>query len=108
MLLCGFEKFDNIFVRIDMLERLFMIIMRTSDENSKEIKLVPEMLNLLGCTKENFLKLIKKMDYSYYQKNDQTYLRYSPIKNFKKSFSSKTPAKENPFSVLKNIKLNNV
>ena len=26
MLLCGFEKFDNFFVRIDILERLFMQI----------------------------------------------------------------------------------
>jgi len=108
MLLCGFEKFDNFFVRIDILERLFMKIIKTSDENGKEIKLIPEMLNLLGCSKENFLKLIKKMDYSFYQKNDQTYFKYSPIKNFKKSFSSKAQVKENPFSVLKNIKLNNV
>ena len=82
--------------------------MKTSDENNKEIKLIPEMLNLLGCTKENFLKLIKKMDYSFYQKNDDTYFKYSPIKNFKRSFPSKTHSKENPFSVLKNIKLNNV
>ena len=108
MLLCGFEKFDNFFVRIDILERLFLNIMKTSNENNKEIKLIPEMLNLLGCTKENFLKLIKKMDYSFYQKNDDTYFKYSPIKNFKKSFSSKSKTKENPFSVLKNIKLNNV
>ena len=108
MLLCGFEKFDNFFVRIDILERLFLNIMKTSNENNKEIKLIPEMLNLLGCTKENFLKLIKKMDYSFYQKNEDTYFKYNPIKNFKKSFSSKTKTKENPFSVLKNIKLNNV
>ena len=34
MLLCGFEKFDNLFVRIDILERLFMqIINSNSDEN---------------------------------------------------------------------------
>ena len=26
MLLCGFEKFDNFFVRIDILERLFIKI----------------------------------------------------------------------------------
>ena len=34
MLLCGFEKFDNFFVRIDILERLFMKIINSgSDEN---------------------------------------------------------------------------
>ena len=29
MLLCGFEKFDNLFVRIDILERLFMQIINS-------------------------------------------------------------------------------
>ena len=46
MLLCGFEKFDNFFVRIDILERLFMQIINSGSEDNKEIKLVPEMLNL--------------------------------------------------------------
>ena len=104
MLLCGFEKFDNFFVRIDILERLFMKIMNLRNENEKEIKLIPEMLNLLGCSKENFLKLIKKMNYSSYAKNEETYFKYTPIKNSKKQFSSKVLKKENPFSVLKNIK----
>ena len=103
MLLCGFEKFDNFFVRIDILERLFMKIMNLRNENEKEIKLIPEMLNLLGCSKENFLKLIKKMNYSSYTKNEETYFKYTPIKNGKKQFSSKVLKKENPFSVLKNI-----
>ena len=63
MLLCGFEKFDNSYVRIDILERLFMLIINTDTDQDKEIKLVPEMLNLLGCNKENFVNLIKKMNY---------------------------------------------
>ena len=54
MLLCGFEKFDNFYVRIDILERLFMQIINSNNE--KEIKMIPEMLNLLGCSKENFKK----------------------------------------------------
>ena len=49
MLLCGFEKFDQFFVRIDILERLFVKIMNSNTENKNEIKLIPEMLNLLGC-----------------------------------------------------------
>ncbi|MDA8548323.1 helicase, partial [Candidatus Pelagibacter bacterium] len=40
MLLCGFEKFDNLFVRIDILERLFMLIINSGSEENKEIKLV--------------------------------------------------------------------
>ena len=105
MLLCGFEKFDNFFVRIDILERLFMKIMnlRNENEKEKEIKLIPDMLNLLGCNKENFLKLIKKMNYYTYTKNDETYFKYTPIKNNKKQFSSKLIKRENPFNVLRNI-----
>ena len=64
MLLCGFEKFDNFFVRIDILERLFMQIINSNTEK-KEIKMIPEMLNLLGCSKENFKKLLKNMNYNY-------------------------------------------
>ena len=30
MLLCGFEKFENYFVRIDILERLFMQIINSN------------------------------------------------------------------------------
>ena len=48
MLLCGFERFDNFFVRIDILERLFVLIINSSSKENSEIKLVPEMLNLLG------------------------------------------------------------
>ena len=103
MLLCGFEKFDNFFVRIDILERLFLKIMDLSKEKEAEIKLIPEMLNLLGCGKEDFLKLIKKMNYSSFSKNEDTYFKYIPSKSNKKQFSTKVVKKENPFSILKNI-----
>ena len=36
MLLCGFEQFDNLFVRIDILERLFMKIINSSTEKKKQ------------------------------------------------------------------------
>ena len=102
MLLCGFEKFDNFYVRIDILERLFVQIINSNSENN-EIKLIPEMLNLLGCNKEDFMKLIKKMNYSSFEKNNDTYFKYNPLKNNKKHFSTKILKKENPFNVLKNI-----
>ena len=41
MLLCGFEKFDNLFVRIDILERLFMQIINSNSKENKEIKMLP-------------------------------------------------------------------
>jgi ATP-dependent RNA helicase SUPV3L1/SUV3 len=105
MLLCGFEKFDNFFVRIDILERLFMQIINTNTEQKKEIKVVPEMLNLLGCNKENFVSLLKKMNYIITKKDEEFYFKYNPSKN-RRSFNKKIISKENPFNILKNLNLN--
>jgi ATP-dependent RNA helicase SUPV3L1/SUV3 len=106
MLLCGFEKFNNSFVRIDILERLFVQIINSSDESdkNKEIKMVPEMLNLLGCSKENFKKLIKNMNYKIIDKNDELFFKYIPTKHNKK-ISNKKIIKESPFGILKNLDL---
>ena len=104
MLLCGFEKFDNLFVRIDILERLFMQIINSNSKENKEIKLIPEMLNLLGCSKDNFKKLLKKMGYKIFDKEEETFFKYSPIKQFKKN-PVKKDSSENPFKVLKNLNL---
>jgi len=104
MLLCGFEKFDNFYVRIDILERLFMQIINSGTEVNKEIKLVPEMLNLLGCSKDNFKKLIKKMNYKVTEKNENIFFKYMPRKKSKKSFDNKSN-KENPFNILKSLNL---
>ncbi len=105
MLLCGFEKFDDIYVRIDILERLFLLLFNSEKDNKKEIKVTPEMLNLLGCSKENFNKLLKKMNYKIYEKENEFYIKYIPlkkkilIKNDKKDYSN------NPFSVLNQLNL---
>jgi len=105
MLLCGFEKFNNFFVRIDILERLFMKIINSDTDKGKEIKLIPEMLNLLGCSKENFKKLIKIMNYKVTEKNDEIYFRYIPNKKANKIFDKKK-TKENPFGILKKLNFN--
>ena len=105
MLLCGFERFENFFVRIDILERLFMQIINSGTEKSREIKMVPEMLNLLGCSKENFIKLLKKMNYKIVEKEKEVYFKYMPSKSFRKSNKKKT-LKESPFEVLKDLNLN--
>ena len=104
MLLCGFEKFDNYYVRIDILERLFMQIINSNTDQEKEIKMKPEMINLLGCNKDNFKKLLKSMNYKILEKNNDIFFKYFPRKNFKKSVKKIT--KENPFGVLKNLNLN--
>ncbi len=101
MLLCGFEKFDKFFVRIDILERLFMKIINSDNE----IKIVPEMLNLLGCGKESFKKLLGYMGYKIIEKNEDTFFKYYPKKNTKKLFNKKTQ-KESPFKVLKGLNFN--
>ena len=89
MLLCGFESFDNLSVRIDILERLFIMIFNIDKNNNdiqKEIRLVPEMINLLGCNKDNFKKLLGKMNYKTYLKNNYIYFKYMPYKqNIKKT-----------------------
>jgi ATP-dependent RNA helicase SUPV3L1/SUV3 len=105
MLLCGFEKFDTLFVRIDILERLFMLIINSPDsKENKEIKMIPEMLNLLGCSKDNFKKLLQKMGYKIFDKKDETFFKYNPVKKFKKTLTKKTSS-ENPFKILKNLNL---
>jgi ATP-dependent RNA helicase SUPV3L1/SUV3 len=105
MLLCGFESFDNYFVRIDILERLFVQIINSDSEKGKEIKLIPEMLNLLGCSKDNFKKLIEKMNYKIIEKNKDVYFKYRPKKQIKKSFKKINPS-NSPFKVLKNLNFN--
>ena len=105
MLLCGFEKFDNFFVRIDILERLFILVINSSSKEKSEVKLVPEMLNLLGCSKDNFKKLLQKMNYKIFEKENETFFKYSPNKKFKK-ITTKKISNENPFKILKNLNLN--
>mgnify|MGYP001166574601 FL=1 len=106
MLLCGFEKFDTFFVRIDILERLFIQILNSDNkEKKKMIKMVPEMINLLGCSKENFKRLISMMNYKIFEKNSELFFKYNPPKKNKKIFIKK-PNKESPFMVLKNLNLN--
>ncbi len=104
MLLCGFEKFDNFFVRIDILERLFVLIISSSSKENSEIKLIPEMLNLLGCSKDNFKKLLQKMNYKIFEKENEIFFKYSPTKKFKK-ITTKKISNENPFKILKNLNL---
>ena len=61
LLLCGFEKFREFFVRIDILEKLFLKIIENTKD--KKFKINAEMMNLVGCSKENFYKLMTYMNY---------------------------------------------
>ena len=105
MLICGFEKLDNFYVRIDILERLFLMIFEIGKIEKKEIKLKPEMLNLLGCSKENFVKLIEKMGYKTYNKSNEIFFKYFPKKKFKKINEKNKIIRDNPFNVLKEMSI---
>jgi len=105
MLLCGFENFGNYFVRIDILERLFVQIINSDSEKNKEIKLIPEMLNLLGCSKDSFKGLIEKMNYKTIEKDKDIYFSYNPKKQIRKTFK-KTESSNSPFKILKNLNFN--
>ena len=104
MLLCGFERFDDYFVRIDILERLFLEIIGSNSIKNNKIELVPKMLNLLGCNKENFLKLIKKMNYNVSLENNKYFFKYSPIIKNNKKTKSKFQS-DSPFAVLKGLNI---
>ena len=105
MLICGFEKFENFYVRIDILERLFIQIIENTKD--KKVKVKSEMINLLGCTKKNFLKLMVLMGYKYEEKNDEIFLEYSPFRK-KRYTKIKKSSKEddNPFKILSNVNFN--
>ncbi len=105
MLLCGFEKFDDIYVRIDILERLFILIFNSEKDDKKEVKVIPEMLNLLGCSKENFNKLLKKMDYKIYEKEKEIFIRYVPSKRRVFNKYDKKDNLNNPFNILNQLNL---
>ena len=65
--------------------------------------LTPGMLNLLGCSKDNFLKLIKKMNYKSYEKDKKLYFKYFPKKNKTLNENKQFTNKNNPFNILKEI-----
>ena len=67
--------------------------------------MIPEMLNLLGCSKENFKKLLKIMNYRITEKDNDVFFRYVPKKNIKKNFEKKRQ-KESPFGILKDLSFN--
>jgi ATP-dependent RNA helicase SUPV3L1/SUV3 len=101
LLLCGFEKFTEFFVRIDILEKLFIkIIDNTKD---RKFKINAEMMNLLGCSKENFHKLMRYMNYKK-DKLIDTYVFQGERK--KKEKLIKFDKKENPFNKLLSLDFN--
>ena len=99
LLLCGFEKFKEFFVRIDILEKLFIKIIENTKD--KKFKINAEMMNLLGCSKENFYKLMSYMNY----KKDKALDTYVFRGEKKKEKLIKFDKKENPFNKLLSLNI---
>ena len=101
LLLCGFERFKDYFVRIDILEKLFINIIEKSID--RKFKISAEMMNLLGCTKENFYKLMELMSYKKSQETDTYYFTGKNSKNKQNIVVKKSNT--NPFSKLLALKI---
>ena len=100
LLLCGFEKFKEFYVRIDILEKLFLKIIENSKD--KKFKINAEMMNLLGCSKDNFYKLMEYMNYKK-DKNVDTYVFQGEKR--KKEKVIRFDKKENPFNKLLSLNI---
>ncbi len=100
LLLCGFENFKEFFVRIDILEKLFLKIIENT--KGKKFKVNSEMMNLLGCSKENFYKLMSNMNYKKDKALD-TYIFMGEKR--KKEKIIQFDKKENPFNKLLSLNL---
>jgi len=105
LLICGFENFDTFYVRVDILERLFIKII----ENTKDgmFKINSDMINLIGCNKENFFKLLKLMQYKQknVKDNKEDFFVYSPKHKKNKIFKvNKKFSKNNAFDKLSQLR----
>jgi len=101
LLLCGFERFKSFYIRVDILEKLFLKIMNETKDGKFEAK--AEMMNLLGCSKENFLQLMGLMNYKKENKKENFFF-YKGSKKFngKQKYINK---KNSPFKKLMSLNL---
>ena len=100
LLLCGFEKFRNFFVRVDILEKLFISIMEKTID--RKFKITSDMINLLGCSKENFHKLMNYMNYKK-GKEEDTYVFFGETKKWKRIIKSNKNS--SPFNKLLSLNI---
>ena len=100
LLLCGFENFKNFFVRVDILEKLFISILDKTV--ARKFKITSEMMNLLGCSKDNFYKLMELMNYKK-DKEEDTYIFIGDVKKNKKIYKNKKNS--SPFDKLLSLNI---
>ena len=103
LLICGFENFNKFYIRVDILERLFLRII----ENTKNgaFKTDSDMINLIGCSKENFFKLLELMEYrsKKSKKEKEEFFVYTP-KLTKNKIKYQKTSRNNPFEKLSELR----
>ena len=87
-------------MRIDILEKLFLKILDNTKD--KKFKINSEMMNLLGCSKENFYKLMTYMNYKK-DKEADTYIFRGEKR--KKEKIIRFDKKANPFNKLLSLNI---
>ena len=100
LLICGFENFDKFYIRVDILERLFLKIIENSKNGS--FKIDSDMINLIGCSKENFFKLLELMEYKSKKNKKEEFFIYKP--KLTKNKKLKKISKNSPFEKLSELR----
>ncbi len=101
LLLCGFERFKNFYIRVDILEKLFIKIIEKSKNGKFSIN--SDMINLIGSTKENFFELMSLMNYKK-DKNNKDIFVYIGEKKDKKD-KKYIKRNDSPFKKLESLGL---
>ena len=105
LLICGFENFDRFYIRVDILERLFLKIIEKTKDGI--FKIDSDMINLIGCNKENFFELMKLMQYKHktINKSKEDFFVYQPkYKKNKKIKNIKKDKNNTPFDKLSELR----
>jgi len=104
-LICGFENLNKFYIRVDILERLFLKIIEKSKDGI--FKIDSDMINLIGCTRENFYSLLELMGYKrkIIKDDKNEFFIYKPnlLKKVKEKKTKKTN-KDNPFKKLSELR----
>jgi ATP-dependent RNA helicase SUPV3L1/SUV3 len=101
LLICGFENFNKFYIRVDILERLFLKIINNTKNNT--FKIDSDMINLIGCSKENFFKLLELMEYrpkKSKKEKEKFFVYKSKLKKNRELKKKQKISKNNPFKKL--------
>ena len=91
---------------MDILERLFLKIIENTKDHA--FKINSDMINLIGCNKENFFKLLNLMEYrskgSEGKELEEIFIYKPKFVKVKKINNNKKDQKNNPFEKLSELR----